>query len=186
MLERNKEVTAMPTETMIPPAFIGMMPGSPLTDPPADEKSPIEKLFAQLEAHEREEEETLKDYEAAAKAAPDAGFRYLMGLVLEDEERHHRLSKAMADEVGQSLLWLQREEPLPSIRPTPEEAQKLLRQTERFLKIEQDGERQLADMRHQVKDLHAGLLELIVDMMRADTEKHVHILKYIKKRLEER
>ena len=176
----------MPTETYIPPAFIGLMPGSPLTDPPADQKSPIEKLFAQLEAHEREEEDVLKDYEAAAKAAPDAGFRYLMGLVLEDEERHHRLSKAMADEVEQSLMWLRGNEPLPPINPTGDERAELLRQTERFLRIEQDGEKQLAAMRDQVKDLHAGLLELIVDMMRADTEKHVHILKYIKKRLQER
>ena len=176
----------MATDTFIPPAFIGLMPGPPLTDPPADEKSPIEKLFARLGAHEREEAEILKDYAAAAEDAPDAGFRYLMGLVLEDEERHHRLSKAMADEVGQSLMWLRGKEPLPPITTTGEERAKLLRQTERFLRIEQDGEKQLADMHDQVKGLHAGLLELIVDMMRADTQKHVHILKYIKKRLEDR
>jgi len=176
----------MPTDTFIPPAFIGMMPGSPLTDPPADEKSPIEKLLAQLEAHEREEEDVLKDYEAAAKDAPDAGFRFLMGLVLEDEQRHHRLSKAMADEVERSLMWLKNEEPLPPISPTGEECKQLLRQTERFLQIERDGERQLADMHGQVKEHNAGLFELIVDMMRADTRKHVHILEYIKKRLQER
>lgn len=140
----------------------------------------------QLEAHEREEQQTLGEYQDAAKAAPDAGVRYLMSLVLEDEERHHRLSQAMAHEVHDSLLWLQREAPLPEVNPAPEERQKLLRQTERFLRIEEDGERQLADLHHQVKELHAGLLELIVDVMRADTEKHVHILKYIKKRLEAR
>ena len=175
----------MPTDTFIPPAFIGMMEGSPLTDLPADEKSPVERLFAQLEAHEREEEEVLKDYEAAAKDAPDAGFRFLMGLVLEDEQRHHRLSKAMAAEIERSLMWLKNEEPLPPVSPTGEDRKQLLRQTERFLQIERDGERQLADMHGQVKELHAGLLELIVDMMRADTRKHVHILEYIKKRLEE-
>lgn len=173
----------MATDTFIPPAFIGMVPGSPLTDPPADEKSPIEKLFAQLEAHEREEEIVLKDYEAAAKKAPDAGFRYLMGLVLEDEERHHRLSKAMADELEQSLNWLHGEHPLPAIQPTPQQNEQLLRQTDHFLQIEMEGERQLSDLREQVKELHAGLLELIVDMMRTDTEKHIRVLKYIRDRL---
>ncbi|HLG71739.1 MAG TPA: hypothetical protein VK009_15070 [Chloroflexota bacterium] len=175
----------MPTEPYIPPAFIGLMP-SPLDMPMTDEKSPVEKLFAQLEAHERDEEETLKDYQAAAKDAPDAGFRYLMGLVLEDEERHHRLSKAMADEVEQSLLWLRGNEPLPEIHPTTEARQNLLRQTEQFLQIEEDGDRQLAALHDQVKDLHAGLLQLMVDIMRADTHKHIQILKYIKARLEHR
>src|SRR6185437_8754936 len=122
----------MPTETYIPPAFIGLMQ-SPLTEPPSDEKSPVEKLFAQLQTHEREEEDVLNDYRAAANGAPDAGFRYLMGLVLEDEERHHRLSKAMADEVEQSLRWLRGNEPLPAIHPAAEARQNLLRQTEQFL-----------------------------------------------------
>lgn len=172
----------MSIETLIPPAFIGMVP-PPLTDPVTDEKSPVERLFAQLEAHERDEAEVLKDYEAAAKGAPDAGFRYLMGLVLEDEERHHRLSQAMADEVGNSLIWLHNEQPLPDVKPTPEARQSLLAQTEQFLRIERQGEQQLAELHHQVKDLHAGLLELIVDMMRADTHKHIRILEYIKKHL---
>jgi rubrerythrin len=173
----------MATEAMVPPAFLALAPGSPLTDAPAGEKSPIEKLFAQLEAHEREEEETLNDYAAAAAAAPDAGVRYLMGLVLEDEERHQRLTKAMAGELEQSLLWLRQDEPLPAIKPTRQNREALLRQTDRFLAIEEEGERQLAGLRHDVKDLQGGLLELIIDMMRADTQKHIHILKYIKKRL---
>lgn len=175
----------MPTEPFIPPAFLTMMP-SPLEEPLSDEKSPIEKLFAQLEAHEREEENILTDYQAAAKDSSDAGVRYLMGLVLEDEERHHRLSKAMAGEVEQSLMWLQGEQPLPAIQPNPEERQQLLSQTERFLQIEQEGDHHLAALHDQVKDLHAGLLELMVDMMRFDTHKHVRILKYIKERLEAR
>jgi len=83
-------------------------------------------------------------------------------------------------------MWLKNEEPLPPISPTGEECKQLLRQTERFLQIERDGERQLADMHGQVKEHNAGLFELIVDMMRADTRKHVHILEYIKKRLQER
>lgn len=173
----------MTTETIIPPAFLTLAPGSPLTDVLPDEKSPIEQLFAQLEAHERDEEETLNDYASAAATAPDAGFRYLMGLVLEDEERHQRLTKDMATELKKSLLWLRGNEPLPAIKPTRQNRAALLRQTERFLAIEEEGERQLARLRHDVKELHAGLLELITDMMRADTQKHIHILKYIKKQL---
>src|ERR1041384_3738097 len=118
----------MESERYSPPAFIGFMP-VPLPETPADDRSPIEKLFAHLEAHEREEGQVLHDYEDAARDASDPGFRYLMGLVLEDEERHHRMSKAMADEVEQSLLWLRRNDPLPTIHPDAEARPNLLRQT---------------------------------------------------------
>lgn len=174
----------MPTEPYTPPAFISSV--STLTEPPVDDKSPVERLLAQLEAHEHEEEAILKDYQAAAFDAPDAGVRFLMELVLEDEERHHRLSKAMTDDVHQSLMWLRGENPLPSIQSSGADRDRLLRQTERFLQVEQDGERQLDDLHHQVKEIHAGLLELMVDIMRCDTSKHVQILKYIKKQLENR
>lgn len=174
----------MPTDAFIPPAFVGLMSVS-APDALADDRSPIEKLFTELGEHEKEEQDILKDYEAAANNAPDAGFRYLMGLIAEDEERHHRLSKAMADEVEKSLKWLQGERPLPAMHPTAKEREELLRQTDRFLRIERDGERQLSDLREHVKSLHAGLLELIVSMMSVDTQKHIRILKYIKDRLEE-
>jgi hypothetical protein len=151
-----------------------------------EERSVVEKLFDQLAAHEQEEGEILAEYQQAATEGPDAGYRYLMGLVLADEERHHRLSKAMADDVHQSLLWLTDHNGLPDIMATGKDREQLLRQTERFLQIEEDGQRQLDGLHEKVKALHSGLLELIVDIMRSDTKKHVHILKFIKSRLEAR
>jgi len=149
------------------------------------EKSDVERLFEQLEAHEKEEAESLDAYEAAATASPDAGVRYLMGLVLEDERRHHRLLQAMSEEIRQSLLWLNGTMPLPDIKPANQARQMLLHETERFLRIERRGLRQLEDLHTQVKHLHSGLLELIVELMQADTRKHQHILEYIHKRLQD-
>jgi hypothetical protein len=173
-------------DIMVPPSFIALVPDSPWENPEPDGKSAVERLFAQLEAHEREEAESVKEYREAATQAPDAGYRFLMGLVLQDEERHHQLSQDMAAEVRQSLLWLREDEPLPAMHPAPQARQALLDQTERFLRVEEDGERELTGLRHHVKDLNSGLLELIIDLMLSDTQKHVHILKYIRKQLKER
>jgi hypothetical protein len=90
----------------------------------------------------------------------------------------------MADEVEQSLLWLRGNPPLPDIHPDSEARKNLLRQTEQFLRIEEEGDRHLAALHGQVKNFHAGMLELMIDMMRADTHKHMQVLKYIRKRLE--
>jgi hypothetical protein len=152
--------------------------------PGPTKRSEMERLFDRLEAHEKQEAEVLGEYERAAAEAPDAGLRFLMDLVVEDERRHERLSHAMTVEMRQSLLWLGGEPPLPAVAPEPQARQQLLRQTERFLQIERDGERQLDELHHQVKGLYEGLFEVIVDTMLADTRKHVGILEYIKERIE--
>ncbi|HLG68942.1 MAG TPA: hypothetical protein VK009_00815, partial [Chloroflexota bacterium] len=100
-----------------------------------DEKSVVEHLLDQIEAHERSEDDLLVDYRKAADASPDRGVRFLMGLILEDEERHHRLMAAMARDVKASLLWAQTPQALPSITNS-ENGNQLKAQTDRFLQVE--------------------------------------------------
>jgi rubrerythrin len=182
-MEIEKETRTMTIHVPALPAFVGLEEVDAPTPGPA-KRSEMEELLDRLEAHEREEAEVLAEYGQAVAHAPDAGFRFLMDLVVEDEERHERLSKAMTAEVRQSLLWLRGEPPIPAVAPAPQARQQLLQQTERYLQIERDGERQLDDLQHQVKGLYEGRLELIVDIMRAETRKHTRILEYIRAQLE--
>ena len=169
-----------------PPTLRGFLEDFGYQDLAPHERSAIEELFDQLHAHEQDEARSLADYEDAAKASPDAGVRYLMGLVLEDERRHHRLTQAMVDEVQQSLQWLEGEAPLPPIQASGANRMTLLAQTRCFLQVEREGEKKLEHLRKQVKSLHSGLLELLVELMQTDARKHISILKHIEKRLEER
>jgi len=107
-----------------------------------------------------------------------------MSLILEDEERHHRLMAAMARDVKSSVLWLEDQPPLPPIENKAEDRPRLILQTELFLEIEAQNAAQLKELKKDVKQLHSGLLELIVQGMEADTHKHIGILKYILKQLE--
>jgi len=154
--------------------------------PSIDDKSVVEQLLDQLEAHEQSESDLLESYRKAAECLPDRGVRFLMGLILEDEERHHRLMNAMARDVKSSVLWLNHEPPLPFIgatRATRATKGELLDNTKRFLDIERETADQLKELKKAVKELHAGLLELIVEGMEADTHKHIDILKYIRRQL---
>lgn len=148
-----------------------------------DGKSAVELLCDQLEAHEKEEADLLASYEEAARSEADAGVSFLMNLILEDEKRHHGMMQSMAEEVRDSLLWLHDGPPLPVITAAGEERKKLLRQTQTFLRIEREGLRDLEMLEKKTKDLHSGMLALMIDTMRADTNKHAHILEYIEKQL---
>ena len=154
--------------------------------PSSDHHAAVEQLLDQLEAHEESERELLTDYRYAARFGPDPGVRFLMELILEDEDRHHRLTEAMVRDVKSSVLWLSAEPPLPSVGVNLEDNANVLSQTERFLGVEEESTAQLKALKKELKGLHDGLLELIVDGMEIDTHKHIDILKYIQKQLQGR
>lgn len=172
--------------TPIPPTLLGLMTDFQVAGSESGTRSAIERLFDQLHAHEREESETLAEYEHAATTTTDAGVQFLMNLVLEDERRHHQLIQSMADDVNQSLQWIANGSALPTISARGTAGDRLLEQTRHFLEVERAGVRQLEDLRAEVKELRSGLLALLVELMELDTRKHVEILRYIERQLEQR
>ncbi|MHB8618003.1 MAG: hypothetical protein ACYDAG_00270 [Chloroflexota bacterium] len=169
-------------------------------------QSATELLLQQLETHERSEEEVLHAYGQAAQDAPDPGVRFLMGLIVEDEARHHRLMSAMALGLRQSFDQAEGPGLLPSVSASPEVATTLRAQTERFLEAEREALRAMKDLEHTVKWvesdgralsgavellkpertaqwMRAAPLDLILDVIVDDTKKHIRILEYIRKRL---
>ncbi|MHB8618002.1 MAG: hypothetical protein ACYDAG_00265 [Chloroflexota bacterium] len=142
---------------------------------------PVEALLSQMEAHERSEAELLETYRVAAHFSPDGGVGFLMGLILEDEERHHRLLGVMVHTLRQSAGQEQGNGVVPPIDAAPEAQAKLLEQADSFRKIEEEGLRDLEDLQRAVKRLHRSPLDLIVATMVADTKKHLDILRYITK-----
>jgi hypothetical protein len=166
------------------PNLLGLLEDFRSREEASAEHSVVERVLDHLQAHEREEQSVLTEYERAAAESADAGVRYLMTLIVNDERQHHRLSEAMASDMRQSLEWLGGESPIPMMNVPSSDRQALLAMTNRFLEIERDGQKGLEDLRHQVKGLHANVFELILQLMESDTTKHILILNYIKKHLE--
>lgn len=135
-----------------------------------------------LTAHVTAEKELLSDYARAAERAADPDVRYLLRLILEDEERHHRVFQEMANALRNARDW-RREEPSVPDRGRGGVSAELQGMTERLLAAERDDRRDLRALRRQLRPVaDTTLWALLVDLMALDTEKHVRILESIAER----
>jgi rubrerythrin len=132
------------------------------------------KVIHEFRAHVRGEGEFLAAYEALVARSEDESVRFLLELILGDEERHHELFTSLADAaVGEG--------PFPGPpRVTRDAAQALLEPTERFLAAEREESKKLAALRRSLKPVAgATLWPLVVELMEIDTTKHVRILEFL-------
>jgi hypothetical protein len=144
------------------------------------------EILALLESHGAREGEALDAYKRVAEGS-DAGaaVRYLVGLILEDEERHHQVFAEMANQI-RSIVWEVDVEPrVPAM--TPRDDPQLLAETRRLLAFEKGDAKELRELRRALRHSPPSSLHpLLVDLMRHDTAKHIAILEHIQKRLTRR
>jgi len=156
-----------------------------------------EALVEHLETQEREELAIIRDYELAAAQSGDAelafrlcdltqlglGVRHLIGLVLEDERRHHQQNETRADNLRWTLPGQHNEIPFTSTTACGPGRQELLAQTERFLELEHDCECQLVSLhRKLLGERQSGLMAFVLELL-ADTDRHIRVLQDIQKSL---
>lgn len=138
-------------------------------------------LVSLLERHGSEEAELLAIYEDLAENSSNEGARYLIGLILEDERRHHRLLVEMAN----AMAW-----GAPSVSPdkaTPMISRSMdgefLQLTRKLRRGEEADYRKLRRLR---KHLHpfwrTTMWTLLVEVMMLDTKKHATILRFLERR----
>jgi rubrerythrin len=72
---------------------------------PAGTISPIERLLNQFEAHEAKEEKSIEQYKELLGKLPSPLTRFLMQLIISDEERHRAVIHAMIATLKGSLFW---------------------------------------------------------------------------------
>ena len=140
-------------------------------------------VLRMLERHAEAEGEVLESYrQITERSSADDAVRYLVHLILEDEQRHHDVFVQMANRT-RSFMW---EVPVePSLPAMPKRSDPdLLRATEALLAFEKRDTKELRDLqkalRHSSK---ASLDPLMVELMMHDTAKHIAILEYIKAHL---
>jgi len=142
------------------------------------------ELLEHLTDHIDSERELLETYRSVAEESKAEYVSYLLRLIIEDEARHHRLF----DELANALR-------APVVRDVgakvPEivgaaNARKLLEATEALLEAEERDARELKRLARS-KGLRAmrglSLWPLLIELMEHDTEKHVAILRFIRKQL---
>ena len=134
-------------------------------------------------AHVRDERYVLVRYEELAATVSDPGTRFLLELILEDERRHHALFERLGASAGGAGDGASAVPGPPE--PEREHLAELREQTAHFLEIERED---AAGLKGLAKDLKPGsqdtMWRLLVEVMELDTEKHIRILEFLKRRLE--
>jgi hypothetical protein len=140
------------------------------------------QLWTHLTDHIEAERGLLEEYSEVAKQAQSKAFGYIVNLLIEDEIRHHRIFRELAKSLETEAL-LRREDPIVPY-PDFDQADRaaVFDCTQRLLKNEEQDARELKRLQrelHDVKD--TTLWSLLVDVMQRDTQKHIALLRFVKK-----
>lgn len=150
------------------------------------ERHEVGQLLAAIEDHELAEEGAIEAYHRLATTSGDPVIALLMQLVVDDEERHHRLLKHIATSLYEFVGWQQAAPAGPASASADRRAQReALEATRALIKDERDGARQLRGLAKPAARRGQKLTALLLEVMARDSEKHEQILRYVAERLEE-
>ncbi len=140
-----------------------------------------QELYDHLTSHVEHERAVLAAYEALARDTSVPAFSYLAGLILDDERRHHQLLADLAETIRSSAELTGEPAPIPGLLHFGEEAERIVEQTERFLALEEEDNRELQRLRRQLRDVRDTTpWQLVVELIEHDNAKHRRILSFIK------
>lgn len=152
----------------------------PTALPPPGLSVTEESLYRHLTEHVSSEAEFIAAYRERAEApgTPEAA-RYLIRLVLEDEERHHRILHQIVTAIGNGIAWRDGGDAVPNLpygQPDPE----LAAVTARFLAAEHADQKELRALRKELRPFrNTSLWVLLVELMEQDTAKHIRMLSFL-------
>src|SRR4030095_8178390 len=145
--------------------------------------SPIEKLLNEFEAHESKEEKAPQFYRNAAAHMPNPMTRFLMQLIVSDEEKHRAVMHAMVATLKGSLTWTKPPGSLEGVGDVAGMNGKLREATEGFIRLEREGIAEYKTLIKESSGYYHGLFKILIDSMIRDSEKHVELLGFLKETL---
>jgi hypothetical protein len=140
-----------------------------------------EQLLGFIEAHVASESEMLASYQATASESPDEYVRYLLHLIISDEQRHHQLLGEMANYLRAGVDGTDARPRIPWLT-RPKQPTELRAATKRLIRAERRDLRQLRRYRRRLRPLrNTSLLGVVVDSMMLDTKKHLLLLRAMRR-----
>ena len=153
---------------------------------PAPERTLLEEEHAlqRLGDHVASEAGFVAAYRELADAptTPEAA-RYLIRLVLEDEERHHRVLQELLTAIANRVAARDDPDAVPDLPHEPPD-RALQEVTSQFLAAERADAKQLRALRKELRSFRdTSLWALLIELMEHDTAKHIHVLTFIRDRV---
>jgi rubrerythrin len=140
-----------------------------------------EDLYEALMAHVTSEAGVIDAYAKFAAETTSETVRYLMGLIVDDERRHHRILLDLANAVRAEATLELRDGRVPYMDVHAHD-EALLDATAKFLAAERDD---LVQLRRLIRRAAGAggteLEEFVLGLLREDTERHIRILKFIER-----
>jgi hypothetical protein len=139
-----------------------------------------ENLYEHLTSHEQNERDLLTEYQKAADESGSPAFTYLVGLIVEDEIRHHRVFRDLASALKTEAELRPEEPAVPRLGQLGPNRQRVIELTEQLRDREEADAKQLRHLARELRDVKdTTLWELLVKLMEMDTAKHVEILDFV-------
>jgi rubrerythrin len=143
-------------------------------------------IYDHLVSHGENEKDALITYDELARDTSSAAVAYLIGLILDDERRHHRLLNEMAETIRTSAELSGEPTPIPSLGRFGSDKDAILAATEQLIGLEENDNRTLERLARELKDVRTTTMwELLLRLMQDDNAKHRRILAFIRDRVRE-
>ena len=116
---------------------------------------------------------------------PNSVTRFLMQLIVSDEEKHRAVIHAMVATLQGSLTWTKPPDSLEGAGDVTEIRGKLSGVTDELIRLEKMGIRDYKLLSKEGSGYYHGLFKVLLDSMIRDSEKHVELLEFLKENLKD-
>lgn len=146
-----------------------------------------QEIFDYVSQHVAAEGALLQEYQRLAEDPNGSpAFRYVAGLILADERRHHQLFNDLAESIRQMAELRYEDEPIPPLHGLKADRDRILAATERLIDSERSDQRELKELSRKIKDVRdTTLWGLLLEIMQDDNAKHIKMLKFIRDRADD-
>jgi len=153
--------------------------------PESPEFSSVQRLMNEFQSHATHEERWLSSYREIAKETSDPQIRFLLGLIVADEERHHELTARMISKLKDELAWTRSTEITRRAGESGEKSKRLLASVESFLDAERDAIKEYERLKKESQGLYRNVFALLYTTMIHDSQKHMEILNFLRLKLKD-
>ena len=145
--------------------------------------SPIERLLNEFEAHEAKEEKSLEIYKKSLGEIANPMTRFVIQMIVSDEEKHRAVVHAMVATLKGSLTWTKPAGSLEGSDQVTDVDGRLRAATDEFIRIEKEGIREYKSLLNVSSGYYHGLFKVLIESMMRDSEKHVELLEFLNENL---
>jgi hypothetical protein len=153
--------------------------------PESPEFSSVQRLMNEFQSHATHEQRWLSNYQDIAKETSEPLIRFLLGLIVADEEAHHELMGRMISKLKDELAWTRSTGPARRTGERGEMAKRLLVSVESFIEAERKAIREYERLKKESQGLYRDVFALLYTTMIHDSHKHLGILEFLRRKLTE-